>query len=121
MKMATFHIHKHSFLIIFVVLFSFHRVDPSSYDQDELNWLDDKDDEINMFHNKQPSVRACNFTQGKWIYDQTYPLYDATCPYLSTAVTCRKNGRPDSDYEKWRWKPYGCSIPRYTSRFLLAD
>lgn len=118
--MATFHIHKNSFLIILVALFSFHRVDSSSYDQDELNWLDDKDDEINMFHNKQPSVRACNFTQGKWIYDQTYPLYDATCPYLSTAVTCRKNGRPDSDYEKWRWKPYGCSIPRFNALGFLG-
>ncbi|KAH6761923.1 TRICHOME BIREFRINGENCE-LIKE 36 [Perilla frutescens var. hirtella] len=119
--MAQLHIYKQLLILfILVALFCFNHVDSSSYNQEELNWLDDKDDEINMFHNKQPSLQTCDLTKGKWILDQTYPLYSANCPYLSSAVTCRKNGRPDSDYEKWRWKPYGCSIPRFNALDFLG-
>lgn len=84
----------------------------SSYEQ-ELSWLDDKNDEVNMIQSRHSSLKRCDFSSGKWVYDQSYPLYDSTCPYLTTAVTCKKNGRPDSDYEKWRWKPNGCNLPRY--------
>lgn len=86
----------------------------SSYEQEELSWLDDKnDEEVNMIQSRLSSLKRCDFSSGKWVYDQSYPLYDSTCPYLTTAVTCKKNGRPDSDYEKWRWKPNGCNLPRY--------
>lgn len=88
----------------------------SKLDIEELSWLDkdDNDEEIVMVQTRHDSLRKCDYGSGKWVYDQTYPLYDAaTCPYLSTRVTCRKNGRPDSDYEKWKWKPHGCTIPRY--------
>ncbi|XP_065861874.1 protein trichome birefringence-like 36 [Euphorbia lathyris] len=65
--------------------------------------------------------RSCDFTAGKWVYDPSYPLYDhSTCPYLSTAVTCKRNGRPDSDYEKWRWSPHSCSIPRFNALKFLG-
>ncbi|KAL2525985.1 Protein trichome birefringence-like 36 [Abeliophyllum distichum] len=92
----------------------------SRYEQEELQWLDDKDDEINMVQGRHSSLRSCDFGTGKWVVDQSYPLYDASCPYLSTAVTCRKNGRPDSDYEKWKWKPHGCSIPRFDALDFLG-
>lgn len=72
----------------------------------------EEDNEVIVVQSRHDSRRRCDFSVGKWVYDQTYPLYDSNCPYLSTAVTCQKNGRPDSDYEKWRWKPQGCSIPR---------
>lgn len=118
--MAKLHTNRHLFLFIFhFVFFSLCQIDSLRHDQEELNWLDDKDDEITMFQSKHSSQKTCDFTNGKWIYDQTYPLYDATCPYLSTAVTCRKNGRRDSDYEKWRWQPFGCSIPRYIHNLIL--
>lgn len=90
------------------------------YEQEELSWLDDKDDEINMVQSRRSSLKRCDFSNGKWVYDQTYPLYDSSCPYLSTAVTCKKNGRPDSDYEKWRWKPHGCDIPRFDALEFLG-
>ncbi|KAJ0046267.1 hypothetical protein Pint_05825 [Pistacia integerrima] len=57
---------------------------------------------------------------GKWVYDPSYPLYDTSCPYLSTAVSCQKNGRPDSEYQKWKWKPHSCSIPRFDALKFLA-
>ncbi|CAA2994965.1 trichome birefringence-like 36 [Olea europaea subsp. europaea] len=116
--MAKFHTNFLFFWLTFLLFFSLSVC--SRYEQEELQWLDDKDDEINMVQNRHSSLRSCDFGTGKWVYDQSYPLYDATCPYLSTAVTCRKNGRPDSDYEKWKWKPHGCEIPRFDALDFLG-
>lgn len=107
-------------LLFFVLILSLCDGILSQYELEELTWLDDKDDEISMFHSQHSSMRRCDFTSGKWVFDQSYPLYDSTCPYLSTAVTCTKNGRPDSDYEKWRWKPHGCEIPRYLKFYTIS-
>lgn len=58
--------------------------------------------------------KICNMFDGKWVYDpKGSPLYDeAQCPFLSDQVSCQRNGRPDSDYEKWSWEANGCEIPR---------
>uniref|UniRef100_J3MA90 Uncharacterized protein n=1 Tax=Oryza brachyantha TaxID=4533 RepID=J3MA90_ORYBR len=58
----------------------------------------------------QGEVR-CDLFDGSWVYDPAgYPLYDAReCPFLSDQVTCRRNGRPDSGYEHWRWQPRECA------------
>lgn len=85
----------------------------SDFDLDDLEWLQGKEDDVNVVRSRLSHQRQCDFSVGKWIYDQSYPLYDATCPYLSGKLNCQMNGRPDSDYEKWRWKPAGCNIPRY--------
>lgn len=75
---------------------------------------------MSIVQSSQASLKNCDFTAGKWIFDQSYPLYDSRrCPYLTTAVTCAKNGRPDSDYEKWRWKPNGCTIPRQVTQLEI--
>jgi hypothetical protein len=67
---------------------------------------------LNIGENKT-DARECNLFSGTWVRDYSYPLFMAAqCPYLDGKVNCRKNGRPDSDYEKWRWQPSGCSIPR---------
>ncbi|KAM7532276.1 hypothetical protein LguiB_035686 [Lonicera macranthoides] len=112
-----------SFLLlffIFTISVSLFYVESSHYEAEELSWLDEKDDEVIMVQSKHNSLRSCDFTSGKWFYDQSYPLYDSSCPYLTIAVTCQKNGRPDSDYEKWRWKPQGCSIPRFDALDFLG-
>lgn len=58
--------------------------------------------------------KYCNIFEGKWVYDpEGSPLYDeAQCPFLSEQVSCQRNGRPDSEYEKWSWEANGCKIPR---------
>ncbi|EHA8589618.1 putative protein trichome birefringence-like 33 [Cocos nucifera] len=58
--------------------------------------------------------KKCDIFDGKWVYDRRgYPLYRGHwCPFLSDQVSCQKNGRPDKDYEHWRWQPKGCEIPR---------
>ncbi|OEL21081.1 Protein trichome birefringence [Dichanthelium oligosanthes] len=53
----------------------------------------------------------CDVFDGTWVRDDAawYPLYEAAeCPFLSDQVACRRNGRPDSGYEQWRWQPRGC-------------
>ncbi|KAL7147112.1 hypothetical protein ABFS83_06G086600 [Erythranthe nasuta] len=109
------------FLLLLVLFCCFSHSEPSRYDQEELQWLDDKDDEVNMLQSRHSSLRNCDFTKGKWVSDQTYPLYSAaTCPYLSSAVSCRRNGRPDSDYENFKWVPDSCSIPRFDALDFLG-
>lgn len=84
------------------------------------SWLNNEDNGVIMVQGRREDrPTRCDFSVGKWVYDQTYPLYDSNCPYLSTAVTCQRNGRPDSGYEKWKWKPNGCSLPRYIHTFQV--
>ncbi|KAL6125501.1 hypothetical protein ACLB2K_073558 [Fragaria x ananassa] len=112
-------------LLFMTIIFIFASVVKSSEfelkdEDDEHSWLNDEDDRVNMVQSHHSSRSKCQLSAGKWVYDQSYPLYDSTCPYLSTAVTCQKNGRPDSDYEKWRWKPNRCSIPRFDALKFLG-
>lgn len=63
---------------------------------------------------KQKNARECDVTKGKWVYDETYPLYtDSSCPYIDEGFDCAGNGRLDKNYMKWRWQPQDCDIPRY--------
>uniref|UniRef100_A0A7N0TGN7 Trichome birefringence-like N-terminal domain-containing protein n=1 Tax=Kalanchoe fedtschenkoi TaxID=63787 RepID=A0A7N0TGN7_KALFE len=70
-------------------------------------------------HPRQPFVTlnqtACNPFVGSWVRDDTYPFYQsAQCATIIDAeFNCQMNGRPDSDYLKYRWKPQACDIPRF--------
>lgn len=77
------------------------------------------DSMLNMRENKTNTIE-CNLFSGTWVRDSSYPLYPAAqCPYMDGKATCRQNGRPDSDYEKWRWQPSGCSIPSFNASDML--
>lgn len=59
-------------------------------------------------------VQECDLYMGTWVKDEGYPIYTpGSCPYVDEAFDCQNNGRGDSDYLKWRWKPNGCDLPRY--------
>nr|KAJ0226801.1 hypothetical protein LSAT_V11C100048330 [Lactuca sativa] len=56
---------------------------------------------------------VCDVTKGKWVYDESYPLYSTfTCPFIDEGFNYEANGILDKDYMKWRWKPHDCYIPR---------
>ncbi|TYG39268.1 hypothetical protein ES288_D12G002700v1 [Gossypium darwinii] len=78
----------------------------------------DNDDEVPV---TMEEGRKCNIFEGKWVYDpKESPLYDsAMCPFLSETTSCRRNGRPDKEYEKWRWEINECKIPRFNAKDML--
>lgn len=56
----------------------------------------------------------CNIFAGSWVYDSSYPLYEASsCPFVENGFQCRERGRLDIRYRQWRWQPRNCNIPRY--------
>ncbi|TKY51957.1 YLS7 protein [Spatholobus suberectus] len=66
------------------------------------------------------SYAGCDLYHGNWIYDPLGPLYtNNSCPVLTQMQNCQGNGRPDKDYENWRWKPFQCDLPRFDPKKFL--
>ncbi|XP_057774569.1 protein trichome birefringence-like 2 [Salvia miltiorrhiza] len=60
------------------------------------------------------SYKNCDIFNGRWVRDNAEPYYPpGSCPYIDRDFDCHLNGRPDSEYIKWRWQPYDCDIPRF--------
>ncbi|KAJ4764202.1 Protein trichome birefringence [Rhynchospora pubera] len=64
---------------------------------------------------------TCDMYDGQWVYDsENFPIYkESECEFLTEQVTCMRNGRKDDNYQKWRWQPHGCTLPRFDARLLL--
>ncbi|MQL68951.1 hypothetical protein Taro_001242 [Colocasia esculenta] len=59
-------------------------------------------------------TRGCDVFEGSWVPDSTYPLYNSSlCPFAERGFNCLANGRTDTDYLSWKWKPRQCDIPRF--------
>ena len=66
------------------------------------------------------SLMKCDFFDGEWVKDDAYPLYKPdSCSLIDEQFNCIRNGRPDKDYQKYKWKPKGCTLPRYSNLFNL--
>lgn len=66
-------------------------------------------------------VEKCDLFTGKWIKDPLGPIYtNESCGIVVDGhQNCITNGRPDSGFLYWKWKPNDCSLPRFDSlRFL---
>ncbi|KAH7387141.1 hypothetical protein KP509_16G007600 [Ceratopteris richardii] len=62
---------------------------------------------------------ACQLWRGEWVPDQGPSPYTKTCPYLGASENCLQNGRSDTGYLHWRWKPADCELSRFDAgRFL---
>ncbi|KAI3517469.1 hypothetical protein L1887_16684 [Cichorium endivia] len=64
---------------------------------------------------------GCDVFSGRWVWDPlNRPLYrEPECPYIQPQLTCQEHGRPDRDYQFWRWQPHGCSLPSFNASLML--
>ncbi|KAE9607077.1 putative PMR5 domain, PC-Esterase, protein trichome birefringence-like 2 [Lupinus albus] len=64
--------------------------------------------------------KKCDIFYGNWVRDESKPYYPlGSCPYIGRGFDCHLNGRPDSEYVKWKWQPNGCDIPSLNASDFL--
>ncbi|CAI7835101.1 unnamed protein product, partial [Closterium sp. NIES-54] len=58
----------------------------------------------------------------RWIYNpRPAPQYTAeSCTSLGRNLACQRNGRPDSEYEKYTWRSFGCTIADFKPLSFLT-
>ncbi|CAL5193565.1 unnamed protein product [Lathyrus oleraceus] len=79
-----------------------------------------KNSEKNKYAELMESLMNCDFFDGEWVKDDSYPLYKpGSCSIIDEQFNCIRNGRPDKDYQKYKWKPKGCTLPRLDGHKLL--
>ncbi|KAK9671625.1 hypothetical protein RND81_12G043300 [Saponaria officinalis] len=70
--------------------------------------------------NEVEKLVGCDLYDGNWVKDESYPLYKpGSCKLVDEQFNCFLNGRPDSDYQKLKWKPNSCSLPRLNGGHML--
>ncbi|XP_028124243.1 protein trichome birefringence-like 25 [Camellia sinensis] len=79
------------------------------------------DSTVNQTQISKNNVTAeCDIFTGQWILDPSGPFYsNESCQDIEGHQNCMNNGRPDSKYLYWRWKPRNCELPKFDpQRFL---
>ncbi|AQL03704.1 Protein trichome birefringence-like 25 [Zea mays] len=63
---------------------------------------------------------SCDLFHGEWVPNSSGPAYtNASCRFIESPQNCMTNGRPDTDYLNWRWKPYGCEVSPFDGKKFL--
>nr|CAD1834142.1 unnamed protein product [Ananas comosus var. bracteatus] len=64
--------------------------------------------------------RAMRSLRREWLPDPFGPAYtNASCKLIEFTRDCLTNGRPDTGYLYWRWKPFGCELPKFDAGKFL--
>ncbi|KAL8039060.1 hypothetical protein ABFS82_10G010900 [Erythranthe guttata] len=67
------------------------------------------------------SVFRCNLFSGKWVFDGvSNTLYEEKkCSFMTNEFACEKYGRKEFKYQKWRWQPHQCDLPRFNGSSFM--
>ncbi|XP_077223204.1 protein trichome birefringence-like 19 [Tasmannia lanceolata] len=64
--------------------------------------------------------KTCDISRGGWVPNPGGPYYtNATCWAIHDHQNCMRNGRPDTDFLKWRWQPDECELPLFDAAQFL--
>ncbi|XP_028088463.1 protein trichome birefringence-like 25 isoform X1 [Camellia sinensis] len=75
---------------------------------------------VNETQDSQNVTTECDIFTGHWIPDPSGPYYtNQSCRDIEAHQNCMKNGRPDSEYLYWRWKPRDCELPKFDPKRFL--
>lgn len=67
------------------------------------------------------NAEKCDLLTGDWTPNPSGPLYTSeTCHFIESHQDCLKNGRPDSGYLYWRWRPRDCELPQFDAKRFLG-
>ncbi|CAN1254249.1 Protein trichome birefringence-like 24 [Linum perenne] len=69
---------------------------------------------------KVNNAGKCDLLVGDWVPEPSAPIYtNDSCHLIDGHENCMRNGRPDSGYLYWRWKPRRCELPAFDARRFL--
>ncbi|KAG6534037.1 protein trichome birefringence-like 23 [Zingiber officinale] len=62
----------------------------------------------------------CDLFTGQWIPNPSGPTYtNESCRFIEPPQNCMKNGRHDTGYLFWRWKPHDCDVSPFNAKRFL--
>ncbi|KAJ9687046.1 hypothetical protein PVL29_015770 [Vitis rotundifolia] len=107
--------------ICFIGCFFFLDYGVVRFDESQLSSLSSSEAVANVLSGfLEEGVDGCNVFNGNWVRDESYPLYQSqNCSLLDYGFCCSKNGRPNSFYTKWHWRPKHCNLPKFDANVML--
>ncbi|KAK2966490.1 hypothetical protein RJ640_019019 [Escallonia rubra] len=70
--------------------------------------------------NKIFQSEKCDLFTGDWIRNPAGPVYtNESCHLIEHPQNCMTNGRPDTQYLYWKWKPRDCELPQFNAKRFL--
>lgn len=77
-------------------------------------------DNIGVSDFVEKEEEKCDLYKGHWVPELRGPMYtNSSCATIPESKNCFKNGRRDSDFLNWRWKPDKCELPLFDPNTFL--
>lgn len=74
----------------------------------------------NFTSKSQNEQKSCDLFKGRWVAAPRGSYYtSSSCRTIPDTKNCLKQGRKDSDFLNWKWKPEECELPRFDPKTFL--